>query len=712
MGLLDNLFKSKPLPDDDAVVAAARRTVELEQARLREAEAAEAATPKTQPPARHAPAPVARAYAPRSLGQVVAPHRPLEKKIRLSAAGAARPGEIRLTLGDVLPRIPPALLNDAPRDPKRALHFQIEHVTADIARGRAEVHLSRIAEQVPDIFHAPITSETEMMIRLPLQKLVEQIGFGTTRPAPSAPAVLPPAAPPLALSQPAPESVPAPAVLGAGIPRDAKVALPLAAVLKSVPPEMIVAKLPPIAPEDRLVLPFGPLESQLESGEVSISAIRFVFSLPPHLQSCFDARDGGRILLPLEEIHAALADLGATAPVRPPGGTVELVEASVPAPAAATPAPAVVTEFHPPSPPAPAPQPAGPPADATLPTTALPSLTTPTDQPLTQPGPAPVENPATPTAPLTLSAEESIAPAQGMPTPVEAVNPPGEAVNPHAEGIDILAQEESIPAKVEAQSAEAITSAAHAAPPDEAGIPAVIFPGPHRIAPPPIRPVDEAIGSPAASLFPEPPGFPMQPPIPASAAMPEPVAEVPPIAPPPSPILPVRVVAPPPVRPFVAPPPLFGGGHAEASATLLSEPEPVAPPPPPPPPLDLAAATLLLGLPDEAALSAIGEKLARLPGLHACLLTVRHETADCGALPVGFAADEARTLAARLAAALGGVGEGALGEVQHLTVFAADGCLSVFARDGALVCALHRARAFLPGVRETLAAATRALAEA
>jgi len=160
---------------------------------------------------------------------------------------------------------------------------------------------------------------------------------------------------------------------------------------------------------------------------------------------------------------------------------------------------------------------------------------------------------------------------------------------------------------------------------------------------------------------------------------------------------------------MVAPPPLFGGASAEAPSTPAQvEPEPIPEVPPPPQPLDLAAARLALGLRENAALGDIAGVLARQPGMSACLLTVRHESAEAGGLPEGFSAEPVRALAGRLRPALL---DDAV-DAQHLTVFTGHGCISVFAQGGATLCAIHATRAFLPGVREKFAAAAGALAGA
>lgn len=100
--------------------------------------------------------------------------------------------EIVLILGDVLSRIPTPLLQPGFHDANRELRFSIDDLSADIARGRAAVPLSKIAALCPDVFAREIAPGDDSEIRLPLQKLVEQIGLLRGRPAvspaePSAP---------------------------------------------------------------------------------------------------------------------------------------------------------------------------------------------------------------------------------------------------------------------------------------------------------------------------------------------------------------------------------------------------------------------------------------------------------------------------------------------------------------------------------------------
>jgi hypothetical protein len=113
-----------------------------------------------------------------------------------------------------------------------------------------------------------------------------------------------------------------------------------------------------------------------------------------------------------------------------------------------------------------------------------------------------------------------------------------------------------------------------------------------------------------------------------------------------------------------------------------------------------------LGIEGESALTRVAEHLATLPGLQACVLEVRHETAQGGAFSESPDPAAVRDLMAPLAATLAGR------EGEHITVFGEHGSMSIFARAEARLAVLHRARVFLPGIREKLIATIEALAEA
>lgn len=166
-----------------------------------------------------------------------------------------RAQEIVLTLGDVLSRIPTQLLRAGLHDATRELRFSMDDLSSDIARGRAAVPLSKIAALCPDVFAREIGPDDDTEIRLPLQKLVEQIGLLRARPAPpSVSPATPPAAPaqdspPPADPEPAPAADRSPAPLPVGEPL---AAAPVAPVFPSVhlftppPPRVIAAPAAPL----------------------------------------------------------------------------------------------------------------------------------------------------------------------------------------------------------------------------------------------------------------------------------------------------------------------------------------------------------------------------------------------------------------------------------------------------------------------------------
>ncbi len=392
------------------------------------------------------------------------------------AAPVAPPEEIVLTLGDVLSRIPTSYLKAGQHDPKRELRFKIGDLSSDIARGRAAVALSRIAQLVPDIFAKSVSRSEDTAIRLPLQKLVEQIGLLRSRPAvpvaeknhrtpaalpgpaaaltelktslaallaqpteapasvvlesvPPAPeekielkpefaplpvveekvapaptllaeplspaaepetiqpprdpvewpkpraeraeqsnsiaapaaSVAPPAAPveaPAALtaeptqalaevvpppsepnvtrSAPPAETPPAPAEVE---PFDVdvggeKIQLSLAAILRNCPIELIVGEVPDVPDNVRITLPFAPIDRQLVSGLVEVSALHFIAALPERYQPSFTARPGINVPIPLEEVFQNLPAPLAEPSARPHAGPLHVL-----APASVAPQP-------------------------------------------------------------------------------------------------------------------------------------------------------------------------------------------------------------------------------------------------------------------------------------------------------------------------------------------------------------------------------------
>lgn len=185
MGLFDHLFKTKTPTGGEKV---GEHAPEGNAAKPIEA------APKTPVPQKEKADPSAflhpKSFVPRGAPSVTPAPRPTVSAVT-SKPAERRPvvsgpppaaDEIVLTLGDVLSRIPAPYLKSGTHDAKRELRFKINDLSSDIARGRAAVPLSRIAQLVPDIFTKEIGREEETEIRLPLQKLVEQIGLLRSRP--------------------------------------------------------------------------------------------------------------------------------------------------------------------------------------------------------------------------------------------------------------------------------------------------------------------------------------------------------------------------------------------------------------------------------------------------------------------------------------------------------------------------------------------------
>jgi len=495
--------------------------------------------------------------------QGLVPVLPTARRPTRAAAPAApreTANEIILNFGDVLARIPVQFLRPGPHDLKRELRFQIEDLTSDLARGRTGVALSRIAEQCPDFFQRPITDDDDMEVRLPLQKLVEQVtrirsGAGSTpfsaprQPAPAAknllpseaampapfvpppptgavavPVAAPVAPPPISVvpspvavappepprpappaiqetpppvvpppvsidpisivpisivpisivpevppapepASPAPEpSIPPPPELpvppvaeapappveaaapppvelpsvplapeplpAAEEPRETPVPAPppalrvvteqeidlsLAAITAGVPAELFAAGRPQIAENYRISLPFAPIERQLGTGQVEVSASTFWDALPPMLRHHFVLHEGAQVTLPLEEIFQNLPVAAVPSHLVPAVASAAAAAAPPPeAPIVLAPAPLVddqtgLLDFDRPAevPPEPIAAPAVTAPAVPEPASVIPE---PPPQALAEPLPEPAP-PVHPPAPVVLAAPEASEPA-------------------------------------------------------------------------------------------------------------------------------------------------------------------------------------------------------------------------------------------------------------------------------------------------------------
>ena len=612
MGLFDNLFKTKASAASEEIAETKGKPGNSD------GEVDSTKAPESAAPALHKPPviPPPQAFGQRSLGHVITPGHAqrsglAERRPKADAAEEApQAREIAITLGDVFDRLPAQALTPGPHDMERELRFELGDLAADIARGRAAIPLSQIAAQCPDLFLCPISEEDDVMVRLPLQKLVDQIGPLQSRSAP--------APPPMATGE-------------------AVITLRLAAILRTCPREIIVGETPAVSESETIKFPFAPIERQLPNGRVDVSSMRFVAALPPHLRERFRAIEGVRVPLPLDEIFLNLPAPRAMPPVPASPFTEHVVLAPI-----KVEAPEIEMQ--------------------------------------------PVETPA-------IEAPVAQAPSPEPPAPADPASAPAGEVS--------QAEIDDLRARIAALRAEIGVAASV-----ESAAPPVIAPPLPRLTPAP-----DAVEPPTASpIF----RSPLVPPVVVSAAAIEEAKVEPPKIEPPSPVmLPVRPLAPPVVRPHVAPPRLFSAGESVPLAEVhapgpipvaIPEPEPL--PPPAPLSLDLEPARAALALEGVLSFGQLAAHLAALPGLQACVLDARHESAAAGAFPAGLDAAAVRARCAPLAGALAG------GDTQHLTLFADPACISLFARGEARLAVLHRARVFLPGVGEKLHAAIEALARA
>jgi len=212
-------------------------------------------------------------------------------------------------------------------------------------------------------------------------------------------------------------------------------------------------------------------------------------------------------------------------------------------------------------------------------------------------------------------------------------------------------------------------SASHPAPPSEPAEPAVEEPAaaiePVVVEPPAAVHPPETVAAAAQSVD-EPPAAPSEPPAPA--------------APEPSPHL-------------LFPVPRHPVEHAHLEVL-----------PPPSLPLrrfDQDAVQALFMTEETLDLPKISRLAAGLPGVYACVIATRDQACTGGTLPDGFDLAALLGLAPRVGEAAGRM---PIGQLKHFTLYGEAYSVSFFERHGLSLCAVHRPRSFVPGVREKLVA--------
>ncbi len=94
--------------------------------------------------------------------------------------GSQRDDTVTFVLGDFLGRIPDRLLAPGPHDEALELAFDVQGLSARIARGQTTLRLSEIYERVPQIFRNKIATSDATEIRFPWQKLLELVKAATS----------------------------------------------------------------------------------------------------------------------------------------------------------------------------------------------------------------------------------------------------------------------------------------------------------------------------------------------------------------------------------------------------------------------------------------------------------------------------------------------------------------------------------------------------
>ncbi len=97
----------------------------------------------------------------------------------------------------------------------------------------------------------------------------------------------------------------------------------------------------------------------------------------------------------------------------------------------------------------------------------------------------------------------------------------------------------------------------------------------------------------------------------------------------------------------------------------------------------------------------ISRLAAALPGVYACVIATRDQACTGGNLPEGFDLAALLGLAPRVGEAAGRM---PIGQLKHFTLYGDAYSVSFFERNGLSLCAVHRPRSFVPGVREKLVA--------
>jgi hypothetical protein len=200
--------------------------------------------------------------------------------------------------------------------------------------------------------------------------------------------------------------------------------------------------------------------------------------------------------------------------------------------------------------------------------------------------------------------------------------------------------------------------------------------------------------------------FEVIPPLPPAEKQTTPAAATPvePVSPP-VPAPPAAVVPPVPVTPAAAvppsPPPIPLFPLPKVPAEPAAQLEVLPPPSLPLRRFDQDAVQALFMTEETLDLPKISRLAASLPGVYACVIATRDQACTGGTLPEGFDLAALLGLAPRVGEAAGRM---PIGQLKHFTLYGDAYSVSFFERNGLSLCAVHRPRSFVPGVREKLVA--------
>lgn len=97
------------------------------------------------------------------------------------------PEEFVLSLGELMARVPEKFMWLGKHDESRMVRIAAADIAPVLARGRAEISLARLVALAPDVFRWERGETDDPQIRLPIQKLLQQIGdYAASQPEKSA----------------------------------------------------------------------------------------------------------------------------------------------------------------------------------------------------------------------------------------------------------------------------------------------------------------------------------------------------------------------------------------------------------------------------------------------------------------------------------------------------------------------------------------------